>query len=1018
MRKFDLSVIIQSFSVKPNGAMALFLGAGASVSSGLPSGGQIVWALKRKIYCVENQISESAFSDLSAKTHQEVIQRYFDDKGDCPAKHSPEEYSFYFEKCFPSSTDRELFLKEKVRDANPSIGYLSLAALILSKRVNTIVTTNFDNLVEAGTQKLQPGVSVQILSSTLRSNSPDPTDEIFPVVIKLHGDFRYDRLKNTPKELRVLEEEIQSTFVARMKDKCLFVFGYSGNDGSVMETISDIIKQGGLPYGLVWFYQKGQTLSEKATQLMELACTRNSGSGIVEIEDFDDAMHQLYISMGIKSPYIEENWKAPNRRENISFSSGRSVNMFVRTNSFEAITVPRSYYSFETDLNTWKELREVSAGKAIVSGYYRHKVAAFANLDELKLAFSGHIIGNISEEVIERYEENSAMVGLLYDLIGENMRRRGLIRYKKNKYFDQKTRFKDAENNCFEAIEISITQIEERVVLTVLPTVHVLSSNGTELSEEEYTIQINKIIGYRHNKDYNERIRSWVQKLIMDGNLSFAIDKFALSFNKISYSFGGGNNRQECWPTLPCYHYPEPKMQFSVDDSEKSSINQLKGLIAYGPIDKSYSVSPVSSSIRLALLAPQNEANMIISHLSKLKNHNQPITEKEFLPEYIGFENIYRRAIDIPGLSDSSRVILYNGDKALKLTPLDFYLGITRYIDRLAINAPQFDILIVYIPTSFVAMRELKEGRTYFDLHDSLKLYCASKNIVLQMIEEKSTVYRDQAKVMWALSTGLYAKASGQLWKPNIYDNNAAFVGLSYAQATLEGKGCSIGCSQLFDATGNGMQLLLRPLKNPRIIHENPYMSYQDALYMFSNLKCMYYDSIPVNQLKRIVIHKTTPYTEEEIKGITEALSGVSDIELIQIQEFTTWRAIRFQGQNINSPDNYPIHRGTVIPLDEHSFLLWTHGSVMDDDLAGHNRNYYKNGRGIPAPLLIRRFFGKASGEILVREVLMLTKMNWNSGDSLYKILPVTLDFAKILSRMAKQESILYNQPYDFRYFM
>ena len=55
---------------------------------------------------------------------------------------------------------------------------------------------------------------------------------------------------------------------------------------------------------------------------------------------------------------------------------------------------------------------------------------------------------------------------------------------------------------------------------------------------------------------------------------------------------------------------------------------------------------------------------------------------------------------------------------------------------------------------------------------------------------------------------------------------------------------------------------------------------------------------------------------------------------------------------------------------------------------------------------------------MLAKEILMLTKMNWHSGDSLYKILPVTLDFAKVLSRMSKQDEAIYDKPYDFRYFM
>lgn len=155
--------------------------------------------------------------------------------------------------------------------------------------------------------------------------------------------------------------------------------------------------------------------------------------------------------------------------------------------------------------------------------------------------------------------------------------------------------------------------------------------------------------------------------------------------------------------------------------------------------------------------------------------------------------------------------------------------------------------------------------------------------------------------------------------------------------------------------------------------------------------------------------------TEEEMEGITKGLAGVDNIELLQIQEFSAWRAIRFQ-HDVATP--FPIQRGTVIPLDKDTFLIWTHGSVQHDELAGKNLNYYKNGRGIPASLLVKRFMGKSSALELVNEILMLTKMNWNSGDGLYKILPVTLDFAKVLSRVAKQDLVVYDRPYNFRYFM
>ena len=156
------------------------------------------------------------------------------------------------------------------------------------------------------------------------------------------------------------------------------------------------------------------------------------------------------------------------------------------------------------------------------------------------------------------------------------------------------------------------------------------------------------------------------------------------------------------------------------------------------------------------------------------------------------------------------------------------------------------------------------------------------------------------------------------------------------------------------------------------------------------------------------------------MQGIAEALEGIDNIELLQIQKYSNWRAIRGEKNRITHQikiHGYPIQRGTVIQLDDFSFLLWTHGSVLDNDVAGTGRNYYQSGRGIPAPLLIRRFRGKDPIETTTKDILALTKMNWNGGE-LYKTLPVTLDFSKRLSRYAKQTESLQAIPYDFRFFM
>ena len=255
-------------------------------------------------------------------------------------------------------------------------------------------------------------------------------------------------------------------------------------------------------------------------------------------------------------------------------------------------------------------------------------------------------------------------------------------------------------------------------------------------------------------------------------------------------------------------------------------------------------------------------------------------------------------------------------------------------------------------------------------------------------------------------------------WYPayDVRGEGTVYIGIGYAQS--EKKGICIGCSQLFDSTGTGVRMILRKISNPLYAGKrNPYMDKDEARKMMTTLREKYYRCCPTSKIRRVVIHKTTPFMKDEIIGITQAFEGV-DVELIQIQEYSSWRGVRFGDYAQADAYSFALQRGTVVSLNEESFLLWTHGCVMSDELAGRNRNYYKSGRGIPSPVLVKRFYGQADADVLAKEILMLTKMNWNSGDSLYKILPVTLDFAKVLSRMSKQDEAIYDKPYDFRYFM
>jgi hypothetical protein len=165
-------------------------------------------------------------------------------------------------------------------------------------------------------------------------------------------------------------------------------------------------------------------------------------------------------------------------------------------------------------------------------------------------------------------------------------------------------------------------------------------------------------------------------------------------------------------------------------------------------------------------------------------------------------------------------------------------------------------------------------------------------------------------------------------------------------------------------------------------------------------------------------VHKTTEFKSEEVEGCFDAWSPASEIELIQIQADVSWRAIHMQPpthtEKRGRPDSWPVVRGTLVHLGTSEVLLWTQG---DAPSVANGRHFFKEGRGIPKPLLLRRFAGQGSADQFAREVLALTKMNWNN-DGLYDFLPTTIEYASTLARVIKRMPELAPRPYAFRLFM
>jgi hypothetical protein len=156
-----------------------------------------------------------------------------------------------------------------------------------------------------------------------------------------------------------------------------------------------------------------------------------------------------------------------------------------------------------------------------------------------------------------------------------------------------------------------------------------------------------------------------------------------------------------------------------------------------------------------------------------------------------------------------------------------------------------------------------------------------------------------------------------------------------------------------------------------------------------------------------------------EILGALGSFRDGTEVELVQIVKGVNWKAVRFDTNTPPAPYNYPVERGTYIPVDRNEALLWTQGSVRGVHLENTSWNVYKEAvlKPTPSPVLVRRFSGQGGWHETCSGILGLTKMDWNNN-TLYKKLPVTLVYSKAFADIIQQNPNMVDSVFDIRNFI
>lgn len=344
---------------------AWFLGAGSSRSAGLPTATDLLWDMKRRYYCREEN-QEISHQDMQLGPVQEKIQSYLISRG-FPPLWDDDEYSLCFEKIF--GEDRELqrrYLKANLSEDNVSlsVGHRVLGAMLSSGMTRAVFTTNFDSVIEKAVAEVgSKSLSAFHLEGSHSANDALNNEE-YPIYCKLHGDFRYDSLKNLSADLASQNEHLSRCFVNASSRFGFVVSGYSGRDESVMALFrSALDSTNPFPHGFFWTGMKGSSPLPAVQELLDLATSKGIAAHYVPVETFDSLLSRIWRNIEGKSSDLDTKVrKSIAASVSIPLPKAGTGKPLIRFNALPISALPATCLSLNfRNQKEWADLRKAQA---------------------------------------------------------------------------------------------------------------------------------------------------------------------------------------------------------------------------------------------------------------------------------------------------------------------------------------------------------------------------------------------------------------------------------------------------------------------------------------------------------------------------------------------------------------------------------------------------------------------------------------------------------------------------------
>lgn len=286
------------------------------------------------------------------------------------------------------------------------------------------------------------------------------------------------------------------------------------------------------------------------------------------------------------------------------------------------------------------------------------------------------------------------------------------------------------------------------------------------------------------------------------------------------------------------------------------------------------------------------------------------------------------------------------------------------------------------------------------DFHNALKGKTMKFHIPVQLLlsstirgfsewgSRRERGVQEPATVAWNFGTAAYYKANGKPWRLAKLDQTTCYVGVSfYHNLRNPDRDIETSMAQVFTHSGEGLVLRGKDVVKDQTKRET-HLSRPQALELMTDALKKYRDKAG-HEAARVVVHKTSLFSEEEKAGFDEAIGNRAK-DYVTIHRDNDIRFLR--------TGDYPALRGTMVYLTDNKCVLYTSGYIS------RVRTY--PGSRVPEPLLITHQ-GDSELKEVCKEIMGLTKLNWNTT-AFATVLPITLEFArkvgKILSELEEEK--------------